>query len=122
MVVTYTDPEETPHAAGADAGAEPGPRPKRPITEAKWAANSVNSSRATGPTSTTGKARSALRQGGSWLPGEVCVPRTKAVRPLRPGDPEKNGRPCQIRDSGGELFLSIETHAGSGHSNVCLRV
>jgi hypothetical protein len=56
MVVTYNDSEATPQAAGADAR----PRPTRPISEAKLAANSVNASRATGPTSTAGKARSAL--------------------------------------------------------------
>jgi hypothetical protein len=56
MVVSYSDSQETARANKAD----PRERPKRPISEAKWAANSVNASRSKGPTTTDSKARSAL--------------------------------------------------------------
>jgi hypothetical protein len=60
MVVTYTDSdvEERPHAA--EAKTKPPPKPRRPVSEARWAANSVNATRSTGPTSPAGKARAAL--------------------------------------------------------------
>jgi hypothetical protein len=56
MVVVYSDSPVTPRADKAD----PRERPKRPVSEAKWAANSVNASRSHGATSTAGKARAAL--------------------------------------------------------------
>jgi hypothetical protein len=57
--VPYTQTEAEAETKPPPA-AEVGPRPRRPTTEAKWAANSVNATRSTGPTSTTGKARAAL--------------------------------------------------------------
>jgi hypothetical protein len=56
MVVAYSDSQEMPRASKAD----PRERPKRPVSEAKLAANSVNASSSHGATTTAGKARSAL--------------------------------------------------------------
>jgi hypothetical protein len=56
MVVVYSDSQETPRADKAD----PRERPKRPLSEARWAANSVNASCSKGATTPAGKARSAL--------------------------------------------------------------
>jgi hypothetical protein len=61
MVVPYTQTEaESEVETKPPPVAEASPRPRRPISEAKRAANSVNATRSTGPTSTTGKARAAL--------------------------------------------------------------
>jgi hypothetical protein len=57
MVVTYN---QTEIETGASPAAEGKPRPRRPVSEARWAANSVNATRSTGPTSAAGKARAAL--------------------------------------------------------------
>jgi hypothetical protein len=59
MVVPYTQTESQAETKPPSA-AEASPRPRRPMSEAKWAANSVNATRSSGPTSTTGKARAAL--------------------------------------------------------------
>src|SRR5262249_13046836 len=59
MVVTYTQTEIENETEGALAAAAK-TRPKRPTSEARWAANSVNATRSTGATTTAGKARAAL--------------------------------------------------------------
>jgi hypothetical protein len=59
MIVPYTQTESQAETKPPPA-AEAGPRPRRPISEAKWAANSVNATRSAGPTSIAGKARAAL--------------------------------------------------------------
>jgi hypothetical protein len=57
MVVMYIQTEiETDGSPAAEAKA----RPRRRVSEAGWAANSVNAARSTGSTSTAGKARAAL--------------------------------------------------------------
>jgi hypothetical protein len=61
MVVPYTQTEAEAEAkTKPPPAAEAGPRSRRLTSEAKWAANSVNATRSTGPTSTAGKARAAL--------------------------------------------------------------
>jgi hypothetical protein len=59
MVVPYTQTEAAAETKPPSA-AEASSRPKRAISEAWWAANSVNATRSTDPTSIAGKAGAAL--------------------------------------------------------------